>query len=88
LNDLKNYQIQHMNAAINTFIAVMRLTSAQPIDCASTEITAEQQSFCQNFALAGQSHDQYLLELARLLGLTAVPSTPIPLGTPQETPTP
>jgi hypothetical protein len=88
LTALKDYQIQHMNAAINTFIAVMRLSSEEAIDCASTQITPEQQSICQNVALTSQLHDQYFLELARLLGLTVVPGTPIPLGTPPETPTP
>jgi hypothetical protein len=87
LTPLKDSQIQHMNAAINTFIAVMRLSSEAAIDCASTQITPEQQSICQNVALTSQLHDQYFLELARLLGLTLVPSTPVPPGTP-ETPTP
>jgi len=87
LTALKDIQIQHMNAAINTFIAVMRLSSEEAIDCASAQITPEQQSICQNVVLTSELHDQYFLELARLLGLTLVPSSPVPPGTP-ETPTP
>jgi hypothetical protein len=82
LTALKEVQIQHMNAAINTFIAVMRLSSEEAIDCASTQITPEQQSICQNVALTSQLHDQYFLELAQLLGLTVVPATPPVTATP------
>jgi hypothetical protein len=76
LTTLKTYQIQHMNAAINTFLAVLRLTSGEPIDCSNAGNSPEQQALCQNFALASQYHDQYLLELARVLGITVVPATP------------
>jgi hypothetical protein len=76
LTALKALQIQHMNAAINTFLAVLRLKSAEPIDCSNAANSPEQQALCQNFALASQYHDQYLLELARVLGITVVPATP------------
>src|SRR6266508_5608315 len=73
LTDLKTYQVQHMNSVINTLIAFMG--------------GADQQSLDQGIALARQQHDQYTLELARLLGLTVVPATPPP-SAPSETPTP
>jgi hypothetical protein len=88
LTALKNYEIQHMNAAIETFLTILRLRDSQPIDCANTANTAEQQGLCRNFALASQSRDQYLLELARLLGLTVMPATPGAESTPAETPSP
>ena len=88
LTALKNYEVQHMNAAIGTFLAVLRLKSAEPIDCLNAGNSPEQQAFCQNFALATQYHDQYLLELARVLGITMVPATPGAATTPAETPTP
>ena len=40
----------------------------------------------QAIALAGQQHDQYILELARLLGITPVPGTAV--AVPSATPTP
>jgi hypothetical protein len=69
---LKNYQINHMNAVINTLIAFMG--------------GAKQQDLDQGISAARQLHDQYTLELARILGLTVVPATAI--VTPQQTPTP
>ncbi len=62
-----------MNSVINTLIAFMG--------------GAGQQSLDQGIALARQQHDQYTLELARLLGLTVVPAT-APPSAPSETPTP
>ena len=73
LTDLKAYQVQHMNTVINTLIAFMG--------------GADQQSLDQGIGLARQQHDQYTLELARLLGLTVVAATPPPSAT-AETPTP
>jgi uncharacterized lipoprotein YajG len=73
LTNLKTYQVQHMNSVINTLIAFMG--------------GADQQSLDQGIALARQQHDQYTLELARILGLTVVPATPPPSAT-AETPTP
>jgi hypothetical protein len=71
---LKAYQIQHMNSGINTFIAIM---------------TNNQQLVDQTAALARQQHDQYLLELSRLLGVTPIPATLIiPTPTHTLTPTP
>ena len=72
LTDLKTYQVAHMNSVINTLVAFMGGTDQQTLD--------------QGIAIARQQHDQYTLELARLLGLTVVPATAI--STPSETPTP
>jgi hypothetical protein len=85
LTDLKKYQVEHMNSVINTLLAFMRANDVQAIDCVNIESNNEV-VICQNIALARQQHDQYVLELARLLGLTIVPATVAP--TPSETPTP
>ena len=72
LTNLKAIQVQHMNSVINTLIAFMGGTDQQTLD--------------QGIALARQQHDEYTLELARILGLTVVPATIPPA--PSETPTP
>ena len=72
LTDLKAIQVQHMNSVINTLIAFMGGTDQQTLD--------------QGISLARQQHDQYTLELARVLGLTVVAATLPPA--PSETPTP
>ena len=72
LGDLKTYQISHMNTVINTLLAFMRGADQQLVD--------------QGIALARQQHDQYLIELARVLGLTIEPAVIVPTAT--ETPTP
>ena len=73
LSDLKRFQIQHMNSVIDTLIAFLR--------------GSEQQTLDQGIALARQQHDQYILELARLLGITPVPATVV-IVVPSQTPTP
>jgi len=72
LENLKSYQVQHMNSGINYFLGFMS--------------GGDQKSLDQVFAIARQLHDQYTLELASVLGLIVVPATAI--ITPQETPTP
>jgi hypothetical protein len=72
LTNLKAIQVQHMNSVISTLIAFMGGTDQQTLD--------------QGISLARQQHDEYTLELARLLGLTVVPATLPPA--PSETPTP
>lgn len=67
LGDLKTYQISHMNSVINTLIAFMG--------------GSDQELVNQGIGLAREQHDQYTLELARLLGLTIEPATVIPLPT-------
>ena len=72
LENLKSYQIQHMNSGINYFLGFMS--------------GGDQKALDQVFAIARQLHDQYTLELARVLGITVVPATAI--VTPEQTPTP
>jgi hypothetical protein len=72
LTNLKTYQVQHMNSVIETLLAFMR--------------GVDQQSLEPGITLAKQQHDQYLLELARLLGLTVVPADAP--SAPSETATP
>lgn len=72
LVNMKTYQVSHMNTVINTLIAFMSGTDQQVVD--------------QGIALARTQHDQYTIELARVLGLTLVPAaSALP---PTQTPTP
>lgn len=71
---LKMHQIEHMNSVIDTLVAFMGGTDQQTLE--------------QGIATARQQHDDYTLELARLLGLTVVPATVPVLNTPAETATP
>ncbi len=70
LTKLKEYQLAHMNVVIKTLIAFMANPNTQLINAGISQ--------------AKQLHDQYSLEMARLLGITlAVPATFTPLpGTP------
>lgn len=70
LSDLKTYQIDHMNSVINTLTAFMGGTDQKTVD--------------QGITIARQQHDQYMIELGRILGLPVVPAA----GIPTETPTP
>jgi hypothetical protein len=72
LGDLKTYQIGHMNTVINTLIAMMSGQEAEVLN--------------QGIAIARQQHDDYTLELARVLGLTIEPANVPP--PPTDTPTP
>ena len=74
LTNLKKDQIAHMNTVISTLIAFLS--------------GADQQTLANNIAIAREQHDQYTLELARLLGLTVVPATPNATGTVTGTATP
>jgi hypothetical protein len=67
LGDLKTYQVSHMNTVINTLIAFMS--------------NSDQEIVNQGISLAREQHDQYTLELARLLGLTIEAATVIPIDT-------
>lgn len=70
LTKLREIQVQHMNTVIETLLAFMR--------------GIDQQTLEQGIALARQQHDQYLLEYARVVGITVVPATfpPAPSETP------
>jgi len=70
LANLKTYQIQHMNSVIDTLIAFFQTGTEQP----------------EGIAIARQQHDQYTLELARVLGLPIITATAI--VTPSQTSTP
>ena len=64
---LKQRQLAHMNTVINTFLGLLS--------------GADEDTINQNITLARQQHDQYVMELASLLGLTVpAPST----GTPNQ----
>ena len=71
---LKTYQVNHMNSVIDTLVAFLG-----GADTAALE---------QNISVARKQHDDYTLELARLLGLTVEAATVPVLGTPAETATP
>jgi len=74
LNNLKKYQVDHMNSVINTLLAFISGADSKTLE--------------QGITIARQQHDQYTLELARLLGLTVVPATVPVLETPAGTETP
>jgi hypothetical protein len=74
LTDLKEYQVDHMNSVINTLLAFIG--------------GADNQTLEQGITMARQQHDQYTLELARLLGLTVVPATVPVIDATAETATP
>jgi hypothetical protein len=74
LTNLKKSQIAHMNTVIGTLVAFLG--------------GADKAALEKSIAIAREQHDQYTLELARLLGLTVVPATVPVLGTPISTPTP
>lgn len=63
LGNLKTYQISHMNSVINTLIAFMSGSDQQVVD--------------QGIAQARGLHDQYTIELAKVLGLTMVPAATV-----------
>ena len=62
LATLKTLQLQEMNATINTFLAFMANSSATP-----------NAVLAQGVALANSLHQQYIQELARLIGATYIP---------------
>lgn len=74
LANLKTSQIEHMNSVINTLVAFIG--------------GADRTALEQAILTAREQHDEYTLELARLLGLTVVPATVPVLGTAAVTPTP
>ena len=74
LTTLKNSQIAHMNTVIGTLVAFLG--------------GADMNTLEKSIASAREQHDQYTLELARLLGLTVVPATTIAISTPTETKSP
>jgi hypothetical protein len=71
LYDLKSYQLAHMNSVIDILIGFLKEVDAEAVNQAAAQ--------------ARQLHDQYTLEMARLLGVTLV--APV-LSTPAATLTP
>jgi len=89
LSKLKDYEILHMNSVINTLITFMSVNDPQAVDCVEVEKNTEEEVICQSIANARQEHDQYVLELARVLGLPVVSATLLPtIEATQPTPTP
>ncbi|MCZ2121953.1 MAG: hypothetical protein LC108_06795 [Anaerolineales bacterium] len=70
LTRLKQLQILQMNTAINVFLAFIN--------------NADNEAVNQGVALTRQQHDNYLLELAKLIGATVV-APPSPLANAQAT---
>jgi hypothetical protein len=86
LSTLRDYQVKHMNSVISTLLAFLSVSDPLAIDCTSAERSAEVEAICQSIGTARQQHDQYTLELARILGIPIVTAA-APVTT-SETPTP
>lgn len=86
LSTLKDYQVNHMNSVINTLIAFLGINDPLAVDCIDVAENTQEAAICQSIATARQLHDQYTLELARILGIPIVTATAA--ITPSETPTP
>jgi len=80
LASLKQYQLAHMNTVINTMLYMLGYQGND----------ADKEVLNQGIALARQQHDQYVLELANVLGLTVVaaPTTAPVQATPEAGATP
>jgi len=72
---LKQYQLTYMNTAINTTLYILSMNDTEE----------SRNILIQGIALVRQQHDQYVSELANLLGLTVVaaPTAAPTLGTPE-----
>ncbi|HKY53788.1 MAG TPA: hypothetical protein VJM08_05740 [Anaerolineales bacterium] len=86
ITTLKDYQIQHMNSVISTLITFLSINDPRAIDCVDVAENSQEAAICQNIMIARQQHDQYTLELARILGITVVPANAA--TGPSQTPTP
>ena len=75
LSPLKDYQIKHMNSVIDTLIAFMGINDPLTLDCVDIVENTQEADICQSIAIAGQQHDQYTLELARILEIPIVTAT-------------
>lgn len=65
LTVLKAHQLAHMNTVIDTLISFVGGADAAALN--------------QGIAAARAEHDQYTFEIARLLGITLLPGTNVPL---------
>jgi hypothetical protein len=86
LAKLKEYEVQHMNLVINTLIAFISINDPLAVDCVDVVENTQEAEICQSIANARQQHDQYVLELARILELPII--TPGPTLAASETATP
>jgi hypothetical protein len=86
LSALKDYQVNHMNSVISTLIAFMGINDPLAVDCVDVVENTQEAAICHSIAMARQLHDQYTLELARILGIPIVTAT-VTITT-LETPTP
>lgn len=91
LENLKDFQIQHMNSVISTLLAFISASDPLALDCVDVVENTQEAAVCQSITNARQQHDQYTLELARLLNIpifTAPAQTQPAETSPSETPTP
>jgi hypothetical protein len=88
LAKLKEYEVQHMNLVINTLIAFISINDPLAVDCVDVVENTQEAEICQSIASARQQHDQYVLELARILELPIVTPAPAPTIAASETATP
>ena len=72
LETLKSYAVSHMNTFINTLINLIGYANG----------TVSKDVIDQGLALARQEHDNYTIELARVLGLPTIPADTVPTATP------
>jgi hypothetical protein len=75
-----------MNLVINTLIAFISINDPLAVDCVDVVENTQEAEICQSIANARQQHDQYVLELARILELPII--TPGPTLAASETATP
>ena len=88
LEKLKDYEILHMNSVINTLIAFLSINDPLAVDCVDIAQNTQEADICQSIANARQQHDQYILELAKILELPIVTPGPTPTITASKTATP
>ena len=88
LSKLRDYQVQHMNAVIGTLIAFMGINDPLAVDCVDVTQDSQEAAICQNIANARQLHDQYTLELARILEIPIITATAGVALPATQTPTP
>ncbi|HJR82065.1 MAG TPA: hypothetical protein VJ821_18470 [Anaerolineales bacterium] len=69
LENLKDFQIQHMNSVISTLLAFISASDPLALDCVDVVENTQEAAVCQSISNARQQHDQYTLELARLLNI-------------------
>jgi hypothetical protein len=76
LKQLKSYQISYMNTFIQTTLAFESESGVNQLS------SAMKQAINTGIVQAQQYHDQYMIEKARLLGVTEPPSSTPIIGTP------